>query len=53
MFKLAESEQITQKLMDKIEKKGYSKIPIFTASQRCKGILTVKKLLNYTKYMNQ
>ncbi len=44
-FKLFTTDLITEKLMDRIHKKNYSKIPIFNKDNSCLGFITTKSLV--------
>lgn len=53
MFVLSDQDVINQDLLNKIIRKGFSDIPIFTEENKCLGILTTKKLLNYKDYQSK
>ena len=53
LFVLSDQDIINQDLLNKTIRKGFSNIPIFTEENKCLGVLTTKKLLNYKDYLNK
>lgn len=53
VFKLKTTTLITQKLIEKVQKRNYSKIPIFDTEDECIGILKSKAFINAEKYINK
>jgi len=53
VFKLKTSTQITPELIEKIQKRNYSKVPIFDSENICIGILKTKAFINAEKYLGK
>lgn len=45
IFKLYEDTEIDMKILNKIKRKGYSRIPIYNSKEQCTRILIVKSML--------
>lgn len=52
-FKLTTNTQITIELIEKIQKRNYSKIPIFDPDNSCVGILKAKSFINAEKFIGK
>lgn len=53
VFKLKTNTQINSDLIEKIQKRNYSKIPIFDSENLCIGILKAKAFINAEKYIGK
>ena len=53
VFKLKTTTLITPELIEKIQKRNYSKIPIFDTENICIGILKTKAFINAEKYIGK
>lgn len=53
IFKLKTNTLITTELIEKIQKRNYSKIPIFDSENVCIGVLKTKSFINADKYLNK
>lgn len=53
VFKLKTNMQINPELIEKIQKRNYSKIPIFDTENICIGILKAKAFINAEKYFDK
>lgn len=53
MFKLSVNDVISKELIDRVTRKGFNKIPIFTEDLHCIGILSIKNLLSYSSNLGK
>lgn len=52
-FRLNEDDTIDQEMINNINKKNFSKIPIFSHDLKCKGFLKTKKLTKLSSMIGQ